>query len=125
LEQLDTLVQLAKQHPFAALVAVELVHRASMVVDFATWLLKHLKNELRVLLHALHRFWHELTHWEAPPEAEAPPRPAESSALAAKPNSRMYLVWRGLCRHKARLRHSQLAIPGVAVATSRAERPIV
>ena len=74
MDHLDTLLKLAKEHPFLAtgvliLVLIELIHRASLIVDLLIALVRGLKGALRTLGRKLCKLWIECTQWDPPPDA--------------------------------------------------------
>lgn len=77
MEHLDTLWLLAKEHLFLAagvvvLILIELIHRASLIVDLLIALVRGLKGALRTLKRKLRKLWREITQWDPLPEPDDP-----------------------------------------------------
>ena len=69
MDHLDALLKLAKEHPFLAsgvflLVVIELIHRASLLVDLLILLVRGLKSALHLFAGKFRTLWQECTHWD-------------------------------------------------------------
>lgn len=76
MDHLDALLKLAQEHPFLAggvlfLVLIELIHRASLVVDLLISLVRGLKSALRLFAGKFRTLWEECTHWDIPSDRGA------------------------------------------------------